>query len=61
MTVIELRDALSALIEQGHGELPVGYRYDINGCGILAYDTVDRVFFEENGDDAVPGPLIELE
>lgn len=61
MTVTELRDALNALIEQGHGELPV--------CsGILTkmndyyYDEVERVEHVADGSDFdFPGPLIKIQ
>lgn len=59
MTVTELRDALNALIDQGYGELPVVYGYGVPG--VVEWGTVDRVRFEEDGDENFPGPRIELE
>ena len=67
MTVIKLRDALNALIEQGHGELPVAFV----GAGICdagfscsrvpEYEPVEWVTLKDRGDENVPGPLIEIE
>lgn len=58
MNVTELRDALNALIEHGHGGLRVTTLAEYHGSDYLS--EIEQHIIHEHGGPELPGPVIQL-